>query len=126
MAAEKFDYEKYIWQIQFRPWYVIPEKCTHSAAIDYLNRCLIVRKTMTNTGMVNEKVYDIDSEIFHELLSYSEISKINAFENQTENDLNDHSRGYRDGWRVKYSYFTKGALPRTDGSFGIYDRENPL
>lgn len=123
---EKYDYEKYIWQIQFRPWYIVPEDYTYNTTIDYINRLLTIRKTIRNTHMVNEQIYEIDDEDYKELLTFSEIEKMQKFENVPEEELRKRDRGYRDGWRLKYSYFTHGVPPRTDGSLGQLYEGNPL
>lgn len=124
---QDFDYEKYIWQIQFRPWYIIPGEFTYNTTIDYVGRMVTIRKTITNTHMVNEQIYDFENnESFNELLSYSEIAKIHEFEDLNEEDLKKRDRGYRDGWRLKYSYFTHEDPPRTDGSLGSIYKDSPF
>lgn len=120
---KEFDFEKYIWQIQFRPWYIIPGEYTYNTTIDYIGRMVTIRKTITNTHMVNEQIFDFeDDKSFDELLSYSEIAKLHEFEKLSEEELKSRDRGYRDGWRLRYSYFTHEVPPRIDGSLGtIYD-----
>ena len=120
---QAYDYEKYIWQIQFRPWYIIPGEFTYNTTIDYVGRMVTIRKTITNTHMVNEQIYDFeDDDSFDELLFYSEIEKLHGFEELSEAEMKSRDRGYREGWRLKYSYFTHEDPPRVDGSLGaIYD-----
>ena len=120
---QEFDYEKYIWQIQFRPWYKIPGEFTYNTTIDYIGRMVTIRKTITNTYMVNDQIYDFeDDECFDELLSYSEIKKLHEFEKLSEKELKNKDRGSRDGWQLKYSYFTHDDPPRVDGVLStIYD-----
>ena len=113
---QEFDYDKYIWKIHFRPWFIIPGEYTYKTTVDFVERLLTIRKTITNTHMVNDQIYDLDDDSFSELLSFAEISKIREFENKTEEELKKLDRGYRDGWRLQYSYFTKDIPNKTDSN----------
>lgn len=122
-----FDHKKYIWQIQFCPWYTDSVEYTYNTTIDYIGRTVTVRKTIINTQMVKEQFYDLkDSDAFDELLSYSEIALLRDFEQLSEEDLKKRDRGYRDGWRLKYSYFTHDDPPRIDGSLGTIYEDSPF
>ena len=124
---QEFDYEKYIWQIQFRPWYIVPREHTYKTIIDCVKRTVTVRRTITNTYMVNERIYDFeDDENFEELLSYSEIAKIHEFESLSDDELRGKVCGYRDGWGLKYSYFTHEVPPRIDGFLGWVYWDSPF
>ena len=121
-----FNFEKYIWQIQFYPSFIGYRDCTYNITLDYLNRLLFIRITDNNTQTMKERIYDIDDESFEELLSYSEISKIQAFENKSEVELNELETGYRDCWMLKYHYFTHDKLPRADRSLIRIYTGNPI
>ena len=124
---QEFDFEKYIWRIEFRPWYIIPGELTYNTTIDYVARMVTIRTMTTNTHMVNEQTYNFeDDESFDELLSYSEIKKLHEYEALSEETLKRLDRGYRDGWRLKYSYFTHEVSPRVDGSLGIIYENSPF
>lgn len=124
---KEFSYEKYIWQIQFQPWYIFPKEYTYNLTIEYLNRTIAIRRTPSNAQTVKEKIYEIDNdESYEELLSYSEISQIRKYENTPEDELRQFDWGYRDGWRLKFLYFTKDDPPRTDGTLGTIYKGNPL
>ena len=57
---------------------------------------------------------------------YSIIPKIREFEEMSDEELKRIDRGYRDGWRLKYSYFTKDEPARKDGSLRHVYAWNPL
>lgn len=123
----KFDFDKYIWQIQFQPWNILPsiEPSSH-LTIDLLNKVLIVRKTDANTYMVSEQIYEISDADYEQLLPHTEIEKIKSFEGKPADELKRSDRGYRDGWWLNYSYFTREVPPRIDGTLGRIYRDNPL
>ena len=123
----EFDYEKYIWQIQFVPSYIWHEKYAYNTTIDFVKRLLIVRKTLKNENTTSKKIYSIDNdESYEKLLELSRISDIQEFESKTEDEQRAYYKGYRDGWLLYYSYFTNGKPPRTDGILSELYKGNPL
>ena len=124
---KEFDFEKYIWQIQFRPRFMFPENRSFCATVDYLNRRLIFSESNTDSHSTDEVIFSIDDDKrFAELLSYSEISKIRQFEAIPGKELWKQAYAYRDGWRMEYYYFMRGVPPRVDGRLGPICKENPL
>ena len=121
---KEFDFEKYIWQIQFHPRSAFPNlivsKVSETVTIDYLNRQVIFKKTFTDTQMTQKEAVNIDGESFRELLQFSEIAKLREFEETPEKEL--HCYSYRDNWILEYYYFTVEEPHRTDGCLsGIYE-----
>ena len=130
--SSEFDYTKYIWLIQLRRKSMFflslpPSAYVQTADVDYVNRRIILRETDKHEQVTKEQIFVIDDEeSFAELLTYSEITKIREFESLDETELALFDRGYRDGWYMEYSYFTKDDPPRTDGRVtGIY-KNNPI
>lgn len=123
----EFDFDKYIWQIQFQPRKIFPSKepSCHTT-IDLLNRVLIVRKTDSITHIVSEQIYEISDADYEQLLPHTEIEKIQSFERKSAEELKWSDWGYRDGWWLDYSYFTHEVPPRIDGTLGRIYKENPL
>ena len=122
-----FDYEKYIWQIQFHPVHSFPGKYSYNTTIDYLKRVLIIRRTNADTKRTKTKEIKLmDNSRFEELLRLSEISKIREFERKSDDELRNLDMGYRDGWKLHYCYFTHDDPPMTEGVLGTVYKGNPI
>ncbi len=127
MCENEFDYEKYIWQIQFQPIHIIPEKYSYNTTIDYLNRVLTIRRTNVDANRTRTKTIKLtDKDNFEKLLSLSEISKIREFENKSADELRKLDRGYRDGWSLHYYYYTHEAPSVEEGILGNIYQGNPI
>lgn len=125
--VQQFDYKKYIWQIQFEPMTVIPSsKYIYHTTIDYINRIVIQSRTNTLSLKTKDKVRKISNRQYQELLDYSTIESIKAFNAKSEKELLTLDCGYRDGWYLPYSYFTKEDPSRIDGLLGTIYKGNPI
>ena len=127
VEIQSFDYQKYIWQIQFEPMTILSSrKYTYNTTIDYITRTVIQRRTNTLSRKTKEKIRHISEKQYKELIEFSSIEKIRDFEHKSKNELHTVGCGYRDGWSLAYSYFTKEDPPRIDGRLSTIYRGNPI
>lgn len=124
VKIKKYDYKKYIWQIQFIPRHIL-SKSTDSITIDFVNRHVIVRKTDSDTIITKIQTYEINEKDFETIIPFIEINAIKSY-GEKEADERGTVVGYRDGWRLEYSYFTQEVPPRGDGILGWIDKDNPI
>ena len=61
---KEFDFEKYIWQIQFRPRFMFPENRSFCATVDYLNRHPEMDARLSRSG--NTRFLTTDTAKFFE------------------------------------------------------------
>lgn len=124
---QPFDYEKYIPQIKFRPWYKNLGDFTYTAIIDCVDLSLTVCKTVTGTEMVNDQIYDLeDGAIFAELLPLMEVKRFREFESLSEQELQKRIQGQRDGWYVKYTYYIFERLQKISGNLDTIYADSPF
>ena len=127
MCEKEFDYEKYIWKIQFQPACISTEKYSFITIIDYVNRVLLIRRTNENTKRTKTKEIKLsDKKCYEELLHLSEISKIKEFENKSADELRKLDSGYRDGWSLCYCYYTHGDPSEIEGELSTIYKGNPI
>ena len=124
MEAEKKD--NYIKKIWFRSWYDKPREYTTAITIDYEDRLLTIRKTLTGTNLVNEQIYEIENEAFEQLLTVSKVDDIKKFESLSEEQLARREDGLRKGWYVKYRYYEGPDMIKTEGFLDAYYEGNPI
>ena len=125
-GSNGFDFDKYIWQIQFHTYDVLSSTYISSKIIDYLNKIAIVKDVNILTGEVEEATYTIRKDRFKGLLELSEIKKIIEFEAKSPKELESLNNGYRDGCKLEYTYFVqKGSLIHSGDLHYVYD-ENPI
>lgn len=121
-----YDYNKYIWQIQFRARHAIESmyRRKYNTIIDPVNRMVILHETDTLFHETNTQYFEITDEAFAELLPLLSIQLNREFELLPEEVLID--QGYRDGWSLRYTYFTKENPPKRDGALMDYLQDDPL
>ncbi len=127
MCEKEFDYEKYIWKIQFQPAHIFTEKYSFITIIDYVNRALVIRRTNEDTKRTKTKEIKLsDKKCYEELLHLSEISKIKEFENKSADELRKLDSGYRDEWHLHYCYYTHGDPSEIEGELSTIYKGNPI
>lgn len=129
--GQAVDYSRYIWQIQFQTKScfetMFPSFSVETTTIDYMDRRCVISRTDKHTQTTVDQIVPIDDDdAFAELLSYSEIAKIREFENMDEEDRQPFDRGYYDGCRLEYTYFTMEDPPITQGTIGRIYENDPI
>lgn len=120
------NYDNSIWQIQFCMYPYLSRECKYNMTLDLENKLLVTRKTLRSKRIVYEKIYEIADNELKALHNLVDLEKIKSFEAKEFEELKDLELGYRDGWRLEYSYFTNGRPPRIDGILGAIYKDNPM
>lgn len=125
--SKEYDFEKYIWQIQFQHHGLFSLLPDGNITINYLKRVVIVKDIDNREKVVNVRTYEIEDVQFEQLLELSMISKLREFEGKSKDELMDLECGFRDeGCFMIYSYFTHGEPPRTDGALRVFYSGSPF